>query len=174
MAPILQSEATMKSETTTNDDEGGVDAITNSAATHPVGLGLGAAAGAMTGAAAGSVGGPIGVAAGAVVGAVAGAALGNSTAATISPTEEELFWQENHPSQIYEDSSDLTYEDYKPAYRLGWEGPNRYGTDFEAANSAMRSDWEERRGSSRLSWEKARPAARAAWQRVALKVDNPV
>lgn len=174
MAPILQSEATMKPETTTNEDEGGVDAITNSAATHPIGLGLGAAAGAMAGAAAGSVGGPIGVAAGAVVGAVAGAALGNSTAATISPTEEELFWQENHPSQIYEDSSDLNYEDYKPAYRFGWEGANRYGTDFETANSAMQSDWEKHRGSSRLSWEQARPAARAAWQRVALKVDNPV
>lgn len=103
---------------------------------------------------------------GSVVGAVAGGALGNSTAAAISPTEEDLYWQENHPAQEYARGDDgFTYEDYQPAYRLGWEGPNRYGTTFETANSAMRSDWEERRGDSRLAWEQAEPAVRAAWAR---------
>lgn len=147
------------------DEERDVDALTNSTLSHPVGLGAGATAGALAGAAAGSIGGPLGTAAGAVIGAIAGGAAGNAAAAAISPTEEELYWSENHPSQLYAEHSD-DFEDFRPAYRLGIEGPNRYNGGFEAAESSLRSDWEEVKQSSALDWNRARPAVRAAWERV--------
>lgn len=148
------------------DEERDVDALTNSTLDHPAGVGVGATAGALAGAAAGSVAGPVGTAAGAVIGAIAGGAAGHATAAAISPTEEELYWSKNHPSQIYAEDND-DFEDFRPAYRLGMEGPNRYGPGFEAAESSLRSDWEEVKQSSTLDWDRARPAIRAAWERVA-------
>ena len=147
-------------------EERDVDPLTNSTLAHPAGVGMGAAAGALAGAAAGSVAGPLGTAAGAVIGAVAGGAAGNAAAAAISPTEEELYWSENHPSQLYAEDND-DFEDFRPAYRLGIEGPPRYNGDFEAAEPSLRSDWEEIRQGSTLDWGRARPAIRAAWERVA-------
>ena len=148
------------------DEERDVDVLTNSAMQHPAGVGMGAAGGALVGAAAGSVAGPIGTAAGAVIGALAGGAAGNAAAAAISPTEEELYWSENHPSQLYAEDND-DFEDFRPAYRLGVEAPNRYNAGFEAAESSLRSDWEEVKQGSSLDWNRARPAVRAAWERIA-------
>jgi hypothetical protein len=148
------------------DEERDVEPLTNSTLAHPAGIGMGATAGALAGAAAGSAAGPVGTAAGAVIGAVAGGAAGHAAAAAISPSEEELYWSENHPSQIYADSND-DFEDFRPAYRLGIEGPNRYRDGFEAAEPSLRSDWEEIKQNSALDWTRARPAIRAAWERVA-------
>ncbi|RYD65695.1 MAG: hypothetical protein EOP83_06850 [Verrucomicrobiaceae bacterium] len=148
------------------DEERDVDVLTNSTLAHPVGIGAGATAGALAGAAAGSIAGPLGTAAGAVIGAVAGGAAGNATAAAISPTEEELYWSENHPSQLYAEDND-DFEDFRPAYRLGVQGPNRYNVGFESAECSLRSDWEEVKQGSTLDWSRARPAVRAAWERVA-------
>lgn len=157
---------TMKPDESPSDEERDVDALTNSTMAHPAGTGMGAAGGAVVGAAAGSVAGPVGTAVGAVVGAVAGGAIGHATAATISPTEEELYWSENHPAQTYAADSD-DFEDFRPAYRLGIHGPNRYNVNFEAAESSLRNDWAEDNQGSTLDWSRARPAVRAAWDRVA-------
>jgi hypothetical protein len=148
------------------DEERDVDPLTISTLPHPAGTGMGATAGALAGAAAGSAAGPLGTAAGAVVGAIAGGAVGHAAAAAISPTEEELYWSENHPSQTYAENND-DFEDFRPAYRLGIHGPDRYHVDFEAAESSLRTDWEEVKQNSTLDWTRARPAVRAAWERVA-------
>lgn len=148
------------------DEERDVDVLTNSTLDHPVGVGAGATAGALAGAAAGSIAGPLGTAAGAVIGALAGGAAGNAAAAAISPTEEELYWSENHPGQLYSAHND-DFEDFRPAYRLGVEGSSRYQGGFDAAESSLRSDWEEVKQGSTLDWARARPAVRAAWERVA-------
>ncbi|WP_035615354.1 hypothetical protein [Haloferula sp. BvORR071] len=142
------------------------DPITGEPGSHPVGVGVGTAAGAATGASIGAVGGPIGAVAGAVVGGIAGAVAGKAAAEKIDPTVEADYWRTQHPRQDYADA-EYTYEgDYAPAYRLGWEGPDRYNTNFENAESAMRADWEERKGNSRLDWENAKHAVRAGWHRV--------
>ncbi|MCW1886024.1 hypothetical protein OKA04_14900 [Luteolibacter flavescens] len=155
----------MKSQDKEIRDARNEDPITGEPGSHPVAVGVGTAAGAAAGGAVGAIAGPVGAAVGAVVGGIAGAVSGKAGGEAVNPTVEEAYWRENHPRQSYA-AADSSYDDYDPAYRMGWEGPTRYGTNFEAANSAMRSDWEERKGSSKLDWQDAEPAVRAGWERV--------
>jgi hypothetical protein len=162
----------MKPDDYPTDEERDMEPLTDSTLAHPAGVVMGATGGALAGAAAGSVAGPVGTAVGAAIGAVAGAAIGHTTAAAISPTEEELYWSENHPSQIYAEDND-DFEDFRPAYRLGAQGPARYNVGFEAAESSLRTDWANAGPTSRLDWSRARPAVKAAWDRVASRQTPP-
>ncbi|MCW1926412.1 hypothetical protein OKA05_27925 [Luteolibacter arcticus] len=143
------------------------DPITGEPGSHPVGVGVGTAAGAAAGGAMGAIGGPVGAAVGAVVGGIAGAIAGKAGGEAVNPTVEDAYWREHHGEQAFVDAdSDLTYEDYAPAYRVGYSGPARHRTDFDSADSALRSDWEAQKGASKLNWERAKHAARAGWHRV--------
>ncbi|MDM0050412.1 PA2169 family four-helix-bundle protein [Variovorax sp. J22R115] len=140
------------------------DPITGAPGAHPVGTGLGAAAGALAGAAAGSLGGPVGSVVGLVAGAVAGGLGGKAAAEGVNPTMEDAYWRENYAKETYVDAG-RPYDDYGPAYELGWTGRDRRGADFESVEPALATEWESRRGASRLDWSQARPATRAAWDR---------
>jgi len=142
------------------------DPITGEPGSHPVGVGVGTAAGAAAGGAMGAVGGPLGAAVGAVVGGIAGGLAGKAGGEAVNPTVEDAYWRENHSTREYYEPGHTYDQDYAPAYRLGWEGPSRYGQDFVTSESAMRTDWEERKGSSRLDWPRAKHAVRDAWHRV--------
>jgi uncharacterized protein (TIGR02284 family) len=80
------------------------------------------------------------------------------------PAGEADYWREAFSREPYYESG-RSFEEYAPAYELGWVGYGLYGGDFDAANRVMANDWELRKGLSTLSWEQARPATRAAWQR---------
>lgn len=140
------------------------DPITGAPGAHPVGTGLGATAGALAGAAAGSLGGPVGTVVGLVAGAVAGGLGGKAAAEGVNPTMEEAYWRENYAKESYVDAG-RSYDDYGPAYELGWTGRAQRGADFEAEERALATEWESRRGASSLDWSQARPATRAAWER---------
>lgn len=125
----------------------------------------GVAGGAMAGAAAGGLGGPAGAAIGAAVGAVAGALGGKAIAGRIDPEAEDTHWRTNYSSQPYV-AKGSKYDDYGPAYRLGYERyPEYHGRSFEEAESDLQRDWESRRGESRLGWSEARNATRDAFNR---------
>jgi len=141
------------------------DPITGEPGSHPVGVGLGTAGGAAAGAAVGALGGPVGAVVGAVVGGIAGAAGGKAAAEAIDPTEEDRYWQEKHASQEYADP-DFAYDDYRPAYSLGYTGPGRYHGSFQDFEQELRAEWENNKGESRLDWPNARPAVNAGWDRV--------
>ena|SRR5687767_4606504 len=143
------------------------DPITGEPGSHPVGTGAGAAAGGLAaGAALGAVGGPIGAAVGAVAGAVAGGYGGKAAAEAIDPTAEDAYWEENYPSRPYYQSG-TTYEEFRPAYRYGWETRSRYaGERFEDVESDLERDWDSNRGSSSLTWSRAKLAVRDAWDRL--------
>lgn len=144
------------------------DPITGAPGAHPVGTGVGAAAGGMAaGAAAGTVAaGPVGTIVGAAVGAIAGGLAGKAVAEHFDPTIEDSYWRDNYQSQSYYQSG-MTYDDYEPAYKLGYESRGRYaGAKFEDVDNDLMRDYESRRGKSRLSWDHAKHAARAAWDRV--------
>lgn len=153
------------------------DPISGAPGSHPVGTGVGAVAGGAAGAAAagaaagaglGAVGGPIGVAAGVVIGAIAGGLTGKGIAEAVNPTEEDAYWRENHDRQPY--ASGRSYSDYQDAYRLGYEGYGRYGTEgrgFDEIESEFQRDYSSKAGTAGLKWDEARNAARAAWNRVA-------
>ena len=78
---------------------------------------------------------------------------------------EDEHWRTNYADEPYHDSA-FGFEDYIPAYRLGYEGRGRYaGQRWEEVEAEMRTDWPMLRGGSRMDWEEAAPAARAGWQR---------
>lgn len=144
------------------------DPITGTPGAHPVGVGLGAAAGGIAaGAAAGTMAaGPIGTAVGAAVGAIVGGLGGKAVAEGVNPTEEERYWRDNYQAEPYYRSGS-TFDDYAPAYRLGYDSFNRYGDrPFDDVESAMEHDYSTLRGQSRLEWEEAKHATRAAWERI--------
>ncbi|MEJ8853657.1 PA2169 family four-helix-bundle protein [Variovorax robiniae] len=140
------------------------DPITGAPGAHPVGTGVGATGGALAGAAAGAMAGPVGAAVGLVAGAVVGGLGGKAVGERINPTVEEAYWRENYNRQPYYQSG-LGYEDYGPAYELGYTGRGTFGRDFDTVEPELATRWETDRGASQLDWDRARPATRAAWER---------
>src|SRR5512132_3956795 len=140
------------------------DPITGAPGSHPIGTGVGAAGGGTAGALIGSAAGPIGTAIGAVVGAVAGGLAGKGVGEMIDPTAEDTYWRENYKTRSY--ASGATYDEYQPAYRMGWESSQRYkGHTFDSAESNLKADWERAKGKSKLTWDKAKFAVKDAWDR---------
>ncbi|HXE50768.1 MAG TPA: PA2169 family four-helix-bundle protein [Ramlibacter sp.] len=80
------------------------------------------------------------------------------------PSSEADYWRETYSREPYYES-ERRFEDYSPAYELGWVSYSIYGGEFEAADRVMANDWEVRKGISSLSWDEARQATRAGWQR---------
>ena len=82
----------------------------------------------------------------------------------INPTAEEAYWRDAYRREPYY-RDELTYEDYGPAYRVGYTGPVRRSGEFEQLEDQLREDFHRVRGKSRLRWEEAREATRAAWRK---------
>jgi uncharacterized protein (TIGR02284 family) len=92
----------------------------------------------------------------------AGAGLGARIAGL--PDGELQYWQDAYTSEPYFEEG-RPFEDYSPAYELGWTGYHDYGGEFDTADCVMATDWTVCKGISNMSWEQARAASRAAWQR---------
>jgi hypothetical protein len=110
------------------------------------------------------VSGPVGMASPSASGAAALGDLGALPAFEV----ESLYWSEAWQTQPYADAS-LSYEDYEPAYRYGWDARHYYGdrTWDAGLERDLESGWEKAKGRSRLTWERAKQAARDAWDRFA-------
>lgn len=142
------------------------DPLTNEPGAHPVGTGVGAmAGGAAAGAAAGAVAGPIGAAVGGVAGAVAGGLAGKAAAEAVNPTEEDAYWRDAYQREPYY-SAGRSYDDYRPAYEMGWSSASTATGGFDSAEPALAERWQARQATGGLAWAEARPAARAAYERV--------
>jgi hypothetical protein len=83
----------------------------------------------------------------------------------INPTVEDAHWQHSFRAEAYFRQG-LGYDDYGPAYRVGYTAPLRRSGAFEELEGALRLDWERVKGRSRLTWPDARQAIEAAWCRV--------
>ncbi|WP_445244603.1 hypothetical protein [Microcoleus sp. OTE_8_concoct_300] len=162
---------------TVHEPDANLDPLSGEKGAHPVGTGIGAASAGAAGAAiGGAVGGPVGAVVGAVVGAFSGGLVGKGVAEAIDPTVEDAYWQSNYSSRPYADTS-VTYEDYQPAYRTGYEGYTRYGgtgKNFNEIEDDLQRDYETNRGKSNVSWEKAKHATRDAWDRVERAVPGDI
>ena len=132
---------------------------------HHFAKGVGAGSGAAAGAAAGAVGGPAGMAAGAAIGAVAGGMAGKAAGRLVNPEQEAAYWRNTYQSAPYY-SPGYTYDDYGPAYELGYNGRGRYPGSFDSVEHDLSDEWNKVKGKSRLSWEQAKSATRAAWDKV--------
>ncbi len=99
-----------------------------------------------------------------VTGEVVGGLLDKAAAQADGPSAQEAYWRQRFSNEPYY-LSGRPFEDYRPAYELGWSGPTRSGDDFDAVEPMLARNWERQRASSTLTWPQARPAARAAWLR---------
>ena len=141
------------------------DPLTGTPGSHPAGTATGAVAGGLAGAAIGTAAaGPLGTVIGAAIGAVTGGLAGKGVAEAVNPTAEEAYWRDNYAGRPYY-VTDRTFDDYSPAYSLGYSSVGRYKS-YDEAERNLSNDWERVKGKSRLGWEEAKHATRDAWHRV--------
>jgi hypothetical protein len=163
---VPMNNKTINSPSQTNSNP---DPITGESGSHPLGTGVGAAgAGATATVIGGVVGGPVGAVVGAVIGSVVGGLAGKSTAEQINPTVEDTYWRESYSSRSYIDKG-TAYEDYQPAYRIGYEGYARYGDggqSYQNVESDLHRDYDAIKTGS-ITWEQAKHAVKDAWDRAA-------
>jgi hypothetical protein len=92
--------------------------------------------------------------------------LAEAPSPVINPTAEDAYWRSVFKNEPYY-KPDLSYDDYSPAYRVGYTGPLRRAGSFQSLEPALQQDWQQVKGRSRLNWDEARLATRAAWERAA-------
>jgi hypothetical protein len=80
--------------------------------------------------------------------------------------QEDAFWQRSYWRERYFRPG-FDYEDYAPAYCVGYIGYAQYGGTFEEAEPWLCANWERIKGDSRLGLDEARLAMRSAWHRLA-------
>ena len=152
-----------------DDNRANRDPLTGAEGAHPLGVGLGASGGAAAGAAIGAPAGPAGVVIGAAVGGIVGGLVGKGAGEVVNPTLEDAHWRAHFADEPYV-RPDFIFDDYAPAYRIGYLGASRReGRDFDAAEPQLREQYDRVRGRSPLDWQGARAAAQAAWDRVAAR-----
>lgn len=91
---------------------------------------------------------------------------------TIDPHEEDAHWSRCYARE-HGHRTDRDYEDFAPAYCVGYVGFSQYGGSYADAEISLHANWVRIRGDSRLSLEEARVAMRAAWDRVAARAPAP-
>lgn len=78
---------------------------------------------------------------------------------------EDAYWQRYYwRERYYRPGCD--YEDYAPAYCVGYVGFAQYGGSYEDAERSLVANWLRIRGDSSLTLEEAEPAIKAAWRRM--------
>jgi hypothetical protein len=91
---------------------------------------------------------------------------GQAVERVLDHDQEDAHWRQAHTTEPYYNPA-RAYEDYAPAYRMGWESRAKYdGGTFEQYEPAFRNDWEDAKGDSRLGWDEAKHAVRAGWRRI--------
>ena len=80
----------------------------------------------------------------------------------VDPEREDAYWQQAYWAQPYY-REDCGYDDYAPAYCVGYIGYAQYGGKFDDAEKSLCANWVRIKGDSRLSYEEAIQAIRAAW-----------
>ncbi len=86
-------------------------------------------------------------------------------AGEVNAALEDQYWRIAYQDEAYFNEQ-FGFDDYHPAYVLGYQGPARFHSSFEEAAPQLNKEWEQVKGKSRLSWDHARMAIRAAWDKV--------
>ena len=83
----------------------------------------------------------------------------------VSTQVEDRYWSDSYWKEAYF-RPDYDYEDYAPAYCVGYSGCAQYGGRFEDAETSLCANFLRIKGDSRLTWQEAREPVLAAWHRV--------
>ncbi|MCG2592532.1 hypothetical protein LZ009_07020 [Ramlibacter sp. XY19] len=84
----------------------------------------------------------------------------------VDPQVHDAFWQTVYWGESYY-RRECEYEDYAPAYCVGYIGYAQYGGCFEDAEKSLCANWFRIKGDSRLTVDEAMQAIRAAWDHAA-------
>lgn len=79
--------------------------------------------------------------------------------------DDDTYWRSNYTSRPYASGS-ANYDQWRGAYRYGFESANRYtGRNWKDVESDLSRGWNsyEHRGTS--TWEQVKAAVRDAWDR---------
>lgn len=79
---------------------------------------------------------------------------------------EDAYWQSVYFGEPYYRAA-LGYDDYAPAYCVGYIGFAQYGGRFDEAEKSLCANWIRIKGDSRLELDDAMQAIRAAWEHAA-------
>lgn len=93
----------------------------------------------------------------------------------IDPLVHEAYWQTVFWGEPYY-RKECDYEDYAPAYCVGYIGYAQYGGSYADAEKSLCANWLRIKGASRLTLDEALQAIRAAWDHAeqAEKVEEAV
>ena len=82
-----------------------------------------------------------------------------------STRRKTSYWRNAYQTEPYY-TPGYTYDDYAPAYALGYNSAARYPAATTWPSSTWPTSGTACKGKSRLSWEQAKSASRAAWDQV--------
>src|SRR3954447_6318711 len=88
----------------------------------------------------------------------------------VDVAQEDSYWQAVFRRERYY-REQLDYEDYAPAYCVGYIGYAQYGGEYAEAETSLCANWERIKGDSRLRLDDAGRAMRAAWERMAARAE---
>jgi hypothetical protein len=92
-------------------------------------------------------------------------------AGSLDPQVHDAYWQTVYWGEAYY-RRECEYEDYAPAYCVGYIGYAQYGGTFDDAEKSLCANWFRIKGDSRLTVDEAMQAIRAAWDHAAQVVDG--
>jgi hypothetical protein len=84
----------------------------------------------------------------------------------VDPCVEDAYWQSAFWGQSYY-RAECSFDDYAPAYCVGYIGYAQYGGNFDDAEKSLCANWVRIKGDSRLTLDEAMQAIRAAWEHAA-------
>jgi hypothetical protein len=82
----------------------------------------------------------------------------------IDARQQDAYWSSVFAVQGYFRPG-CDYEDYAPAYCVGYVGYAQYGGSLQDARHSLCANWERIKGGSRLTLDEALLAIEAAWKR---------
>lgn len=93
------------------------------------------------------------------------AANGNPRTQASEDSLQDMFWHDHYHLQPYYVNG-RGYDQYRPAYEMGWKAAAQYPGDFASLAPVLEGLWSQRSAGSLLSWRQVCGAVKAAWERV--------
>lgn len=93
------------------------------------------------------------------------AANGNPTIQATQDVLQDAFWHDHYhlqPNYV----SGRGYDQYRPAYEMGWKAAAQYPGDLQSVLPVLEAQWPHSKGTSLLAWRQVSSAVQAAWERV--------
>ena len=93
------------------------------------------------------------------------AANGNPLIQATQDILQDAFWHDHYHLQPYYVSG-RGYDQYRPAYEMGWKAAVQYPGNFASVLPVLEAQWPTSKGSSLLAWHQVASAVQAAWERM--------